>query len=366
MNPTDLLRKIIQIKSISGEEKAIINYVFEWLKNKGLNPVIQDGNVVLNIPGKNSSKAIVLNGHLDTVSPGNISQWQQNPFEPLLKGDKLFGLGASDTKGGVAAFLELAEFFSENKPPVDIWFSFVTREELDGLGTKSFVSWFVKNNNYKKVAAIVCEPTSLKTVEIGHKGNAFLKVTVKGQSGHGSRPWLIKKHAILEAYKIIEDTEIKNKSWKEKYSDDLIGFPTISLTGISSGALDSPNKFPETCILQLDIRTTPLLHSKLDWEVKNWLSKFNVEYKYIVEPAPFGYCNEKEEIVEAIKHAVPKIKVVASDGATDQCFFSQKGIPAIIFGPGEKEQSHQLNECCYPKQISLAIEIYKKIIEKWA
>lgn len=366
MNKIDLLSKLISINSVSGKETEIAKFVFDWLTNKSLNPVIQDNNVIVCIKGKNSSKAIVFNSHVDTVSPGDVNHWTHDPFNPLLVENKLYGLGASDTKGGVATLLLLAEFFSKNKPPMDVWFSFPVREELDGLGTKMFTDWFVKNTNYKKVAAVICEPTSLATMEIGHKGNAFLKVVIKGQTGHGSRPWLIKHHAILEAYKVVKDIEIQNKIWKEKFTDPLIGFPTVALTGISTGSLDSPNKFPEICTLQLDIRTTPALHSKLDLEVKNWLSKYEVKYEYIVDPAPFGWCDRNEKIVEIIKELIPDVKIICSEGATDQCFFSQKGIPAVILGPGEKKQSHQLNEYCYPKQILQAVEIFKKIIKKWA
>lgn len=368
MNSLDLLSSLVSIGSVSGKEDQIIKFIYSWLSNCGLKPIIENNNLIVYIKGKLSEKALVFNSHVDTVSAGELSQWSHDPMHPFLVGNKLFGLGTSDTKGGVASTMMLSTQLIKEMPSCDVYFSFVVREELDGLGTKQFVNWFTGNKNYKKykdVSAIVCEPTSLKSMEISHKGNAFIKVFVKGQTGHGSRPWLIKKHAIWEAWKIIESIEAQIKKWQGKYSDSMIGSPSIGLTGINSGSTNSPNKFPGTCTLQLDIRTTPKFHPKLDLEIKEWLSKFNVDYKYMVKPAPFGWCSKDEKIVKVIKDVIPNIEIFSSDGATDQCFFSQKGIPTVIFGPGEKEQSHKLNEYCYPQQIFQAVEIYKKIIKKW-
>ena len=155
--------------------------------------------------------------------------------------------------------------YAKEKPPCDIFLMFVVREEIDGSGTKEVMQWFGSKfkNKYQFVAGILGEPTDLKTIEIGHKGNIFLKLTTHGDSGHGSRPDKIKQHAVLKMYQVSKMLEGLAKTWEVTYFDKILGKPTIGLmTTIQAGDIKSPNKFADSCVATFDIRTTPKLHHK--------------------------------------------------------------------------------------------------------
>src|SRR3990167_7352058 len=115
---------------------------------------------------------------MDTVYSGSLP-WRYGPWTAHKDGDKMIGLGASDMKGGLAASMLLAEAMAANgKPPVDMWFTYVVKEEVDGSGTESFADWFKKKGyvgRYRDMAAIFTEPTGLVEIEHGHRGNMFIR-----------------------------------------------------------------------------------------------------------------------------------------------------------------------------------------------
>jgi len=353
-----LLKDLIKIKSFSGNEIQIAKYISSWLQNHGLKIIKVGHNVVTLVKGKDSKKAIIFDGHMDTVSPGNMSTWKTNPFKLNIVGDKAYGLGTSDMKGGIASMMTVATSFTKTAPPVDVWFSFVVKEELDGSGSKGFVDWFMNTQKYDQVMAIIGDTTGIGSVEIGHKGNAFVWVKFAGQSGHGSEPELINKQAILNANVFVASIMDKLDIWSKKYSDKLFGNPSIAVTGISSGGLESPNKIPCECVVQLDIRTTPKLHQNLKSELDKWFKT----YEFVAEPASCGWCDPKSNIVKSVLYFAPMAKMSVSKGSTDQCFFTQAGIPAVIFGPGEPTTAHQENEWVSLSEIKKFVEIYKNII----
>lgn len=358
---TNLLTQLIAIKSFSGHEAEIKQFVTKYFTRQKIKVVVQGKNLVVKITGVDSTRAIIFDGHLDTVLPGSLDNWQSDPFQAKLVGPQLFGLGASDMKGGVAAMMLLAQKLSLSQPPCDIFFAFVVKEELDGSGSKNFVNWFTKNHHYQSVSAVICDTTGPDQIEIGHLGNAFVRVITTGQSGHGSQPGQIKDHAILKMMTLINQLPRLGSLWQQKYRDKYLGKPTIGLTGIKSGSFNSPNKFPDGCIAQFDIRTTPSLFQNLDTELLAWMGD-QASFKFVAKPAPSGWCDPSETIIAAVKRAVPNIKVTISHGATDQCFFSTAGIPALIYGPGVKSICHQSNEYLNVADIPLFIQNYQKII----
>lgn len=368
MNTKLVLQKLISIKSYSGHEEEIQKYIFNYLKNSGQDPLWVCGNVVVKIPGKSAKKAVILNAHVDTVSIGNEKLWIYPPLDGKIVKNKIFGLGASDEKAAVAVILNLATSYLAEKPECDVWLTFVISEEVDGSGTKQFVEWFNKKHQkkYVEVSAILGEPTGLKKIEIGHKGNIFIKVTSMGDSGHGSQPEKIKKNAIKIIYKLVEKLEEESKKWSKKYDNEFLGIPTISLTSISAGDISSPNKFADSCIASFDIRTTPEVHKKAFGLIKQIVQKVDkkIKVEYLFPPASYGYTNIKGQIVQ-IASELTKAKIAASFGSNDTCFFTQLGIPAIVFGPGEPSCIHKPNEYCKLEKIKKCELIYKEIIRKY-
>lgn len=379
MNHEKLLKSLIEIKSYSSAEDELRRYISAWFEQKGISTVEQEGNLLVRIEGKNTSKAIIFNSHMDTVDEGD-EKWQFGAWNPTKVEDKIIGLGASDMKSGLAASMLLAGEYSESKPPTDLWFTYVVREEKDGLGTMSFAEWFAKNGYLKKysdIAGIFTEPTSNKEIEHGHRGNMFIKITTHGDSGHAARPHLLEKHAVREMIKFSDLLRKNNDAWKKEFKSDIFEPPTIGeMTSIQAGVgvdssgkeieVKSPNKFPSTCSATFDVRTTPDFHKVAFERIKKLGESFSAEVSYAFPPVPAGFTDPKEKIVRVTNGVVRGATLTVSQASADLGFFTAKGIKAIIFGPGIKDQCHKLNEFTYPAQIPQAVEIYKQIIKAWA
>ena len=267
-------------------------------------------------------------------------------------------------KAGLACMMQLAAELEEQGSPLDIWFCFVTKEEIDGSGTKKFLSWFSKyhQKKYQKISAIIGEPTNTSILQIGQRGNAFIKVTIKGDSGHGSRPDKIEHQAIKEMLFLQNKLQKVKNTWQSFYKDKYLGFPSVAMTGLKSGTLKCPNKIPATCSAFFDIRTTPLFEKKLDIEINKWLKGTSATYSYISKPGPCGWCNPEAEIIKSFVAIKPDLGLQSSMGAADQCFFSAYGIDAVIYGPGDLQMAHQTNEYVELSQLDTALEVYRKVI----
>lgn len=369
MKTEQILQKLISIKSFSGQEDDIQKFIFKFIKSYNFKPFFVDKNVVVKIKGKNAKSALIFNSHVDTVSAGNLALWQNSPFSGFINNGKIYGLGSSDEKASVAISLKLIEIFSKEIPDCDLWITFVVNEEVDGSGTKEFIKWFAKNhiNEYKNIVGILGEPTNLKKIEIGHKGNLFIKATAIGDSGHGSQPQKIKKHAIKIIYKLISKLDSEGNFWKKKYKNEFLGIPTISLTAITGGDVSSPNKFADTCIAVFDIRTTPEVHTQafdlITKIAKNMDSAIKIEFLY--PPAPYGFTSSDEKIVK-IAREITNTNLFSSFGSNDMCFFTEAGIPAIVFGAGEPDCIHKPNEYCEIKNLDKCVDIYKEIVKKFS
>jgi len=369
MSSLGLLSELIKIKSYSGEEGKIQDYIFSWLEKHGLKPFWQGEDVVARFKGKDSSKALIFNAHVDTVRAGNLSLWQTDPFKGVIKKGSMYGLGASDEKASVASLMMLGKQLIKDKPKLDVWLSFVVKEEVDGSGSKSFLDWFASEGYIKKyidISAVLTEPTGLIELELGHKGNVFVKVTTKGKSGHGSKPVSKDNHAVFKMFKVMKKLDDLFEIWQEDYLDDALGKPSMAMpTSIKSGSEKSVNKIGGVCSITLDIRTTPKFHHQVVEKIKQELIGL-ATVELMTEPGFWGLTSKDEKIVKATKKVLPQGKLCIASGANDMCFFSKLKIPAVVVGPGEKGCIHQANEYVKLDKIDKAVKIYQKIIEKYA
>ena len=397
MSHEQLVKDLIARKSYSGEEEDIRDFIQEQFKQNGVEAFVQDRNLLVHIEGSDRTKAFIFNSHMDTVPEGDIP-WKYGAWTPTIEGDRLIGLGASDMKAGMAASMLLAEqTVKQGKPPVDMWFTYVVNEEVDGSGTESFANWFAEqgyDKKYTDMAAIFTEPSNLKLIEHGHRGNYFLEVVAHGQSGHASTPGKLKGvSAVRKIINFADAFQLAATEWNEEFPNkyfnpaitvgemtsiranikaveekDVDGKPVFDSKGnrIIKVEPSSANKFPDTCTAVFDLRTTPESHDLLGERVKKLGKKLGVKVGDLYMPAPAGFTNPDEKIVTVSRQAVKGARVQTAHGSADLGFLSAKGIKGIIFGPGEKSQMHVTDEYCRPAQIPQAVEIYKTIVEAWA
>src|SRR3989338_7196697 len=129
MNAIQLIKTLIEAESISGSEQKMQVCIEKLIKFYGFISYKVGENIVVSISGIDKSKALIFNAHVDTVPAGDFTQWKYNPYKATVVGDKVYGLGASDEKAAVAVLLMLAEKYAKEKPPCDIFLTFVVREE---------------------------------------------------------------------------------------------------------------------------------------------------------------------------------------------------------------------------------------------
>ncbi len=389
MTHEKLLSELIEIKSYSGDEKNLRLYIQNWLGQRNIESFQQENNLIAHIEGVDRSRAFIFNSHMDTVV--SDPRWNTDPWTPTQDGDKIIGLGASDMKSGLAASLLLAENLSANgKPPVDMWFTYVEKEEEDGTGTRKFIEWFENQgmlDKYKDIAAIFTEPNSLTEVEHGHRGNYFLIAESIGTSGHASRPAEAKGNlAVDKMFKFSRAFRKATEKWNEEFPNSYFN-PAITggeITSFNANTkaeeyLDpndkkiklrvvpgSVNKLPAACTATFDFRTTPETHPFIYERVKELAKKYGIKIEPLFEEAPAGFTDPSERIVQIAKTTQGNRHLVVSLASADLGFLTAKGIKSVILGPGEKNQCHMPNEFCYPAQIPEAVNVYKEIVEAWA
>lgn len=367
MNEIELTKKIIEIESVSGNETKILEFIADFLQKKSAK-VWQNEDFAAGLFKFQSSKdqdsknnrAIILTGHIDTVSAGDLNAWNKSPWQAIETSEKIIGLGASDMKGGLAAqFTAALDFIEEGnfKSSFDLWLVAVSNEEIDGRGSRNFVKWLNQqaNFNYKEVFGIIAEPTNNKNIEIGHRGNRFLTLKFTGESGHASQQENYQKSALSKASNFLLDVNTIFDYWSNRYSNIYLGNPSLVPTSLSAGDKHSPNKTATSAEIVIDVRTTP----ELDADFKNAFNllseKYDFSWEYHSEPVPSTLVSKDSTVIKNILKStgLTNSSIMVSPGATDQGEFVNglKNAQVVVFGPGEWSEAHHQNEFIYKEKL---------------
>lgn len=343
MDILELTKKLISIKSFSGDEKAVFDFTADWFRRNNFEYVRQDEMFVAALKTKTGApKAIILSGHLDTVVSGEESLWSASPFEAVEESDKLIGLGSSDMKAAVAA--QMLAVRDSERDDLDIWSVAVANEEIDGAGSEAFMKWFQAEFDYDEVVCVIGEPTDLGRIEIGHRGNRFVKLEFDGISGHASQQASFGTSALAKASEFLADIEHIVADINANFSDELMGSPSIVPTMISAGDEASPNKAAASAEIILDVRTTPQFDAEFEEEFANLAKKYDFKYTYSASPVASSLCDRDSSLVKNMIAASGVKEIAISLGATDQISFQSRGINTVVFGPGEFSQAHKVDE----------------------
>lgn len=349
-------KELIRIPSVSGDEQHCLQYLASWMEAQGLHDITQTNDFVCGYKkGKNANEALILTGHIDTVSEGKIEAWQADPWCAVVEGDKLYGLGGTDMKGGIAAIMAAIE--SIDMPEVDTWLVAVANEEVDGSGTAAFVRYFSHTYHYASASALIAEPTDLARVEVGHRGNAFVELIFHGQAGHGSQQAGFATSGMGMATAFMAAIDETAVALNDQFKDAIVGSPSIVPTSIQAGDPSSPNKTPDTAKVIVDIRTTPAL----DRELSPWLTSvgemYGYEWHYAADPVPSCVCDPPSPIVQKLQRVTGELPTAISHGATDQGCLLAAGIDTVVFGPGEFANAHTQNEWVSAGKINAMTDI---------
>ena len=269
--------------------------------------------------GPEGVPTLVFHGHLDIV-PGHPAQ-----FAPRIEGDRLYGRGAYDMKGGVAAMMCAAHDLA-GQDQVRVRLVIVPDEESEDIERRS--SDDLVRRGYVGDFAITGEPTNLH-IGVQAKGVLAARLLVRGRAAHGSTPWL-GDNAIVKAVDVFRRIESMPFS---RESSELFDRPSINLGRIVGG--DAPNKVPDACSMDVDIRYLPNQDPGEILEQIRAIPDIDIKRTFIFPPAHVSPTNPYvRALSETVAPATDGASVsVGRDGASDAVSFLRAGIPAVEFGP---------------------------------
>jgi len=361
-------QELIRIKSVfdpkkeGANEEAAANYIAEYLRREGFEVHIEEvvpgrPNVIAFLHGNEPGKTILFEGHTDVVTAGDPDQWKHDPFGGEIEGNRIYGRGACDTKGNVAAAIFAIKAIKESDQNFKgrILLCIPCDEEGMMIGIKHFIQrgWADQAD-----AAVICEPEE-NHICIFQKGAMRVEIRVFGKQCHGAMP-LTGINPNWRLARIICELEKLEQAEKDRVGcHEYLKWPSITPTIIMSPAKGEAqiNVVPGEAYMTLDIRTVPgqdhdRLKAKI-LEIFERLAKDDPDFRAVmdvIEERPWTSTPKDAEITKAVyravKEATGKEPVWQGvPGATDGTFLhALKGIPIIVTGAGNTYIPHHADE----------------------
>jgi acetylornithine deacetylase len=337
-------------------------------------------NVVGTFKGTGGSRSLILNGHIDVMPSGELSQWSCPPFGATVRDGQLIGRGACDMKGGLAAGILALEAVRQAGIPLrgDVIVESVVDEEGGGNGTMACIA-----RGYRADGAVVCEPTNL-TIHHAHMGWLFFKVTTTGKALHSAQLWL-GVNAISKSIKLIQALDELQLHWLMTRRMPGLPGPTINVGEIEGGIAGSV--VPDHCVFRTCLHYLPSdadenkSGAAVEREVRehllrvaqgdDWLCRHPPEIEKYQEGSPF-WLDPSHPLVQTTRGCAAETlgrepAIRGSEFGTDARLLNNQGrTPTVIFGPGNASEAHAIDEKLDLAQFYQAIAVYANLIVAWA
>jgi acetylornithine deacetylase len=371
---TDLLRQLVAINSINPDlvtdgpgEGEIARFVAGWLERAGLEVKLDEPepgrpNVIGIVRGSGGGRSLMLNAHMDTVGVA----YMERPHEPVIEGNRLYGRGAYDMKGGLASIMVAAARAKRLSLRGDVILTAVSDEEFASIGTSSVVK------QYRADAAIVTEPTELD-ICIAHKGFAWLEVETMGTAAHGSLPEL-GVDAIVKMGKVLIGLEELDHSLRASPGHPLLSSGSVHASLIEGG--QGLSTYPDHCRLSIERRTIPgETRETVETEIQHIFDRiaaadpaFRATMRTTLVREPFEV-EEGERIVQLVREKARTVlghepAITSASAWMDAALLTAVGIPTVVFGPGG-EGAHAVVEWADLDQVELCAAILLGTIEEF-
>jgi acetylornithine deacetylase/succinyl-diaminopimelate desuccinylase-like protein len=367
----ELLQELIRIPSVNPEgnpgyqpagEQRCAEFVARFLGQCGAEVATRDvlpnrPNVIGRFPAAGAKKGrIFLAPHLDTVS---VAGMRIDPFAAELRDGRVYGRGASDTKGPMAAMLWALHAIKDRIPSLahEIVFVGLMGEEAGQHGAKAFVSELAASSDFDPDTdfAIIGEPTGLQVVH-ATKGSCWLRVVATGKSAHAAHPQL-GENAIAKMARVVDEIEGPIARALASMTDSLLGHATIS-TGIIRGG-SKLNIVPDRCEAEIDMRTVP------GTDTAGVIDRIVA----VADGIAVDLIGSAEPLWTEPEH--PMVRRLGSFGAhptvapwfCDAAWFSSAGIPAVALGPGSIAQAHTDDEWISVESLEAGADFFKRFLE---
>jgi acetylornithine deacetylase len=308
--------------------------------------------------------ALMFNGHLDVVG---VEGMIHAPFDAETRDGRMYGRGAADMKGGVAAMCAAAVRAADAGITRDVLIAAVADEEFESLGTNELLRRGVRAR-----AAIVTEPTRL-AIAPAHRGFAWIEVVVTGRAAHGSR-YDVGIDAIRHAGLLLAELDVLDERELVRRTHPLLGHASLHASLISGGI--GMSTYPDRCVLHLERRTVPgervesvvaeiqdacarvrARRPTFDAEV---IRRFSQNPSDVAVDAPIV-----RSLATVLAEAGIPAPVEGLSAWTDAALLNEAGIPAICFGPGDIALAHAAEEWVVEEEIERAADVLARLAGHW-
>lgn len=345
----------------AAHELPALEFCADWLGRAGFDCALhaysgESGNLVA-MRGGGAGLPLCFSGHLDTVPPGD-APWTHAPFAGVEEGDRLFGRGASDMKGAIAAFMIAAR--DAPPPPGGIVIVLSSGEEIGCAGARQLVA---AGHAPRAGAMIVGEATDNAPLA-GHKGALWLRLIARGRTAHGATPEL-GDNAILRMAPVL----MRLGDFRPGGRHPVMGRTTANAGTVRGGL--NVNSVPDRCELMLDLRPVHGVSAEALRREVQALAGDAIAIETVLDlPAVWtapgeGWFAAAARRVAAITGVAPRPR--AASYFTDAAVLrpAMGDLPVMILGPGSSDQPHRTDEHVLIPRLDEAVRIYGALIADW-
>jgi acetylornithine deacetylase len=338
----NLLKSLISVPSISKNEQDAAILIRQFLDHSGVKYSYRENNTwIRNRYWKEGLPVILLNSHIDTVSPA--SGYTRDPFSPDVQDGVLYGLGSNDAGGALVSLLAVFMHFNQvENLPFNLIYAASAEEEISGLNGLSSILNELGSINL----AIVGEPTQMQ-MAIAEKGLMVLDCTALGKSGHAAR-----EEGENAIYKAIADIE-KLRNYQFEKTSEILGVVKMSVTMINAGT--QHNVVPDSCSFVVDVRTNEYYSNQAAFTIIDKLIDSEVK------PRSFRLNSSGTPVEHPIVQRGIQLGLnyYGSPTTSDQAVIPY---PSVKIGPGDSARSHTADEYILISELEAGFRIYVDLL----
>ncbi|MDQ3519540.1 MAG: ArgE/DapE family deacylase [Gemmatimonadota bacterium] len=348
-------------------EEAVARGLAETLAGWGFQVEVREvkpgrPNVIARV-GRQGGRSLMLNGHLDVVGTEGM---RHEPFGASERDGRLYGRGAADMKGGIAAMCAAAARVAGSIAG-EVIIAAVVDEEYESAGTSGLLEGGVRAD-----AAIVTEPTGLAIMP-AHRGFVWIEVTLHGRAAHGSR-YDIGVDAIRSAGLLLYELDIMDATELIGRTHPLLGHASLHASEIVGGV--GWSTYPDRCVLRIERRTLPgETEDSVLQEVRDICNTiqlrrndFRADVDLVFAQGPSDVAVDApitRALAVAIEQEGYEARIEGMSAWTDAALLNDAGIPAICFGPGDISLAHSDEEWIDIRELERATRTLARLIEIW-
>ena len=321
-------------------------------------------NLLARVGRAETDRTLMFSGHLDVVG---VEGMTHAPFAAIEHGGRLYGRGAADMKGGIAAMCAAAWHAAQHGLAGEIVIAATADEEYESIGTRAMLERGVRAD-----AAIVGEPTRLEIMP-AHRGFVWIEVIVHGRAAHGSR-WEIGVDAIRHAGLLLAELDRVDATELTQNAHALLGRGSLHASLIEGGV--GMSTYPDRCTFRLERRTLPgeraadvvVEMERACAAVKARRPTFAAEVRVLMAQEPSDVAVDAPiaaALDVALRGCGEPVRVAGMSAWTDAALLNAAGIPAICFGPGDISLAHAAEEYIPLDEIDRATAVLAALAHRW-